>query len=77
MSDHKEYRLHVDVDDSYDKVHSLFKYLSVEIEFWHSFVPPHKAVYKIVPLSEMGIRNWEQKLKDVGAKFTVSQRDLQ
>lgn len=75
MSNHKEYRFHVDVDDTYDNVHALFKYSSVEIEFWHSFVPPHKVVYKIGPLSEIGIINWEQKFKDIGAKFTVTERD--
>jgi hypothetical protein len=64
----------VEVWDDYDKVHDLMKYQSVQIEFWKSFVPPHRVVYVLGPLTDLGVENWTKEFNKVGCKYTMEVR---
>jgi len=58
-------KVRVDVNDTYEEVHNLFKYQSVVAVFWHSFVPPHKMEYTVGPLTEIEVENWKKKFDSI------------
>jgi len=64
-------KIEFDVDDDYDRVHNYFKYHSVNINFYHSFIPPHKVEYIIEYLSETGVQNWKKHLDEQGFRYKM------
>lgn len=72
----KALRIHVDVDDTYDAVHNFFKYDSVRIEFFRSFVPPHKVIYTVGPFQDIGAERFIERFKELGAKFTATELEV-
>jgi len=66
-------KFHVDVDDTYDKIHDMFKHRSVKIEYFTTFVPPHKVIYTVGPFTVDGATRMIDKFRDIGAKFTVTE----
>lgn len=71
-------QLEIDVDDRYkDKVFPLFAYTSHTYQFWHSLVPPHKVRILLGPLTETGVDNWLETMKNTGADFKHQVRPVE
>jgi hypothetical protein len=66
-------KFHVDVDETYDKIHDMFKNTSVNIKYMRSFVPPHRVVYTVGPFTADGATRMIDSFRDIGAKFTVTE----
>ena len=62
-------------DNTYEWIHDLFKYTSVKIEYWKSFVPPDHVMYLIGPLSRMGVENWKNRMDASKAIYSMNVRE--
>lgn len=55
----------IPVDENYDRILELMSYASYKKEFWRGFAPPHRVVYKISHLSDVGVENWKEKFSEL------------
>ncbi len=62
-------KVRIEVDDTYDAVHNLFKAQSVIALFWYNHIPPNKIEYIIGPLTDTGVENWKKKFDGVDCKY--------
>jgi len=58
-------KVHLPVDDTYEKLAALLKRESYTKEYWCSFAPPHKFVYIFRNFTEEQIRGYKDFFKEI------------
>lgn len=58
-------KVHLPVDDTYEKLSELLKRESYKKIYWHSFAPPHKFEYIFEHLTEKQIEGYKDFFREI------------